>query len=94
MDGLGAVCYAEGTTSMYEMLEIHIVPLYLLVKAYQQLSLIILTTLKTIHMCSPYHPSQHLPVVVTGEVTLSRQLHTRKSLSMHVSVGSSDGTEG
>jgi hypothetical protein len=79
---------------MYEPNETHILPLYLLVKAYQQLSLLFITTLTTIHMCSPYHPSRHLPIVVIGEVTLSRQLHTRKSLSMHVLVGSSDGTEG
>jgi len=79
---------------MYEAREIHILPLYLLVKAYQQLSLFVMTMLAAIHMCSPYHPSQHRPIVVTGKVTLSRQLHTRKSLSTHVPVGSSDGTEG
>ena len=86
--------YAEGSTSMYEVQQVHILPLYLLVKAYQQLSLFRMTTLETIYICSPYHPSQHLPIVVTGKVTLSRQLHTRKSLSTRVSVGSSDGTEG
>ena len=86
--------YAEGSTSMYEVQQVHILPLYLLVKAYQQLSLFRMTTLETIYICSPYHPSQHLPIVVTGKVTLSRQLHTRKSLSTHVSVGSTDGTDG
>jgi len=78
---------------MYELRKIHILPLYFLVKAYQQLSLLRMTTLKTVHMCSPYHPSQHLSDVVTEKVTLSRQLHTWESLPTHVSVGSSDGTE-
>ncbi|MCU0474321.1 MAG: hypothetical protein MUC93_13330 [Bacteroidales bacterium] len=45
-------------------------------------------------MFSRYHSSQHLSIVVIEEVTLSRQLHTRKSLSTHVPVGSTDGTEG
>jgi hypothetical protein len=69
-------------------------PYTFLVKAYQQLSLFVMTMLAAIHMSSPYHPSQHPPIVVTGKGTLSRQLHTRKSLSTHVPVGSSDGTEG
>ena len=61
-------CYlcAEGTTSMYEVRDLHILPLYLLVKAFQQLSLFRLTTLAIIHIRSPYHPSQHHPNVVFG----------------------------
>jgi hypothetical protein len=69
--------YAEGTISMYEVRQVHILPLYLLVKAYQQLSLLQLTTLTTVHICSPYHPSRHHPNCCYRMVTLSRQLQTR-----------------
>jgi len=79
---------------MYEVREVHILPLYLLVKAYQQLSLFGMTALTAVQMFSPYHSSQHLSNVVIEEVTLSRQLHTRGSLPTHVPVGSTDGTEG
>jgi len=69
--------YAEGTTSMYEVDQVHILPFYLLVKAFQQLSLFGITTLTAVHICSPYHPSRHLPSCCYRKVTLSRQLHTR-----------------
>jgi hypothetical protein len=86
--------YAEGTISMYEVDQVHILPLYLLVKAYQQLSLLRMTTLTTVHICSPYHPSRHLPRCCYRRGNLVPTASDPGSLHAHVSVGSTDGTEG
>ena len=79
--------YAEGTSSMYEVDQVHILPLYLLVKAYQQLSLSGITTLKTVPICSPYHPSRHLPSCCYQRGNLVPAASNPGLLHTHVPVG-------
>jgi hypothetical protein len=53
-----------------------------------------MTTLKTVHICSPYHPSRHLPRCCFRRSNLVPTASDPGSLHTHVSVGSTDGTEG
>ena len=54
----------------------------------------VLTTLTTVHIYSPYHPSRHLPRCCYRRGNLVPTASYPGSLHTHVSVGSTDGTEG
>jgi len=87
--------YAEGSASMQRVTQnSQSCPCTFWSKRNNNFRFFAMTTLTTVHLCSPYHPSRHLPRCCYRRGNLVPTASYPGSLHTHVSVGSTDGTEG